>query len=63
MHISLRDSAAAGFKRWSAAHPNASTNRVPEPGPAAEASADVETIAATADQPRAPWLIPGPGTL
>jgi hypothetical protein len=62
MYISFATSRAAGFKKWSAAHPTASNDDDYPAGATpvalgAPSIADVETR----NQPHCPWLVPGVG--
>jgi hypothetical protein len=52
MYISLAESCAKGFRKWSDAHPPASNDN---PGDFARADALVVRLEA----PRDPWLVPG----
>jgi len=63
MYISMKDSTAAGFKKWSAARPNTSTAESPELSREAAPSAGDDTASASIERPHGPWLVPGPGTL
>jgi hypothetical protein len=59
----MRDSATAGFKKWSAARPGSSTTDIAGAGVAAAVAAGEDIALAAAEAPRGPWLVPGPGTL
>jgi hypothetical protein len=63
MYISMRDSAAAGFKKWSVARPSL----IPADSASDEFASAIglgeDAIRSVAESPRGPWLVPGPGTL
>ena len=59
MYISMRESAAVGFKKWSAAHPQQRTTEGAAEIPARDDASAMEPV----EPPRGPWLVPGPGTL
>ena len=65
IYISLPDSRAKGFMKWSDAHPE----RLGEPrtvageGPVIAAPDLAQTVMTPAEQPHRPWLVPGIGTL
>jgi hypothetical protein len=63
MYISMRESAAAGFKKWSAARPNSSTGDVAGAGVAVAGAAGEDAVLLAVELQRGPWLVPGPGTL
>jgi hypothetical protein len=62
MYISFRTSRAAGFKKWSDAHPPASNDDDYPAGatPVALAAPNVEHMEIK-DPPHCPWLVPGVG--
>ena len=63
MHISIRDSATAGFKKWSAARPSVSIAKVSARATAAVVSPGRDAVIARSERAPAPVLVPGPGTL
>ena len=66
MYISLRDSCAKGFKKWSDAHQPEIENdiRAGEGDGVGAADPDLENKVMTSpERPHRPWLVPGVGTL
>ena len=65
MYISLEDSRAKGFMKWSDAHPERSGEARTVAGEGAlVAGPDLaQAVMTPAEQPHRPWLVPGAGTL
>jgi len=66
MYISLENSNASGFKRWSIDHPPGRNDDDHSGGatpiPVAVPDLD-EAMMAPPEQPHRPWIVPGMGTL
>jgi hypothetical protein len=62
MYISFATSHAAGFKKWSDAHPPASNDDDYPAGatPVALAAPSIDGVE-TRNQPHCPWVVPGVG--
>jgi hypothetical protein len=58
MYISFAASRAAGFKKWSDAHPRASND---DDYPAGAAPVALALPGFDEEQPHCPWLVPGVG--
>jgi len=65
IYISLADSRAKGFMKWSDAHPERpGVARTVAGEGAVMAAADIaQAVMTPAEQPYPPWLVPGAGTL
>ena len=62
IYISLADSRAKGFMKWSDAHPERPGEACTVAGEGAVMAAP-EAVMTPAAQPYRPWLVPGAGTL
>jgi hypothetical protein len=64
IYISLADSRAKGFMKWSDAHPERPGEACTVAGEGAVMAApDIAQVMTPAEQPYRPWLVPGAGTL
>ena len=65
IYISLADSRAKGFMKWSDAHPErpGEARTVAGEGAVMAAPDIAPAVMTPAEQPYRPWLVPGAGTL